>query len=292
MTQTGKQHFMNLPPELRRADESRYAILPVPYDDTASYLKGSARAPEAIIDASSQVEDFDEELRADYRQAGIVTLDAVAPADTPGEQMKRVYEAAKSAGDKFIIALGGEHSITAPLVQAAAEKHAGVSVLQIDAHADLRDAYDGTKHSHACVMRRVLEITNNIAQVGIRNFSREEFLDCPRQVENFITPLVVETDTRWIDRTLDLLGDTVYITIDVDGFDPCCVPGTGTPEPGGLTWRQVTTLLRRVCSLRRVIGADIVEVVPLEGQKVSEFLAARLAYKIIAYTQSGPSAAR
>jgi agmatinase len=137
-------------------------------------------------------------------------------------------------------------------------------------------------------MRRVLEVTDRLAQVGIRNYSLRECLDCPRQVERFITPAMIETDSGWIDRALSLLGEKVYVTVDVDGFDPAYVPGTGTPEPGGLSWRQVTALLRRTCAKRQVVSADIVEVVPVPGQKVSEFLAARLAYKIIAYTQSSP----
>ena len=281
---------MNLGPEFCPPQEARYAILPVPYEGTVSYMKGTALGPAAVIDASTQVEEFDEELLGDFRGAGIVTLPAIPPAETPEEQMVRVESAAREAmKDKFLLTIGGEHSITGPLVRAAAERFGEISVLQIDAHADLRDSYDGTIHSHAAVMRRVLEVTPKIAQVGIRNFSKEEYEQCPGEVRNFITPLMVETDPNWIDRTLDLLGDQVYLTVDIDGFDPAYVPGTGTPEPGGLSWRQVTALLRRVCEERKVVSADIVEVIPLAGQKVSEFLAARLACKIIAYTRLGLS---
>jgi agmatinase len=280
--------FLNIPPAACAASRARYAVLPVPYEGTVSYLRGTAHAPAAILDASAQVEDFDEELAACYRGAGIRTLPVVPPADTPAQQMRRVEDVARTiaANGTFLLALGGEHSITAPLVRAAADHHGDISVLQIDAHADLRDTYDGTPYSHACVMRRVLEVTERLAQVGIRNYSQQEYRDCPRQVARFITPGIVERDSGWMDRALALLGDKVYVTVDVDGFDPAFVPGTGTPEPGGLTWRQVTGLLRRVCAERQVIGADIVEVVPIAGQVVSEFLAARLAYKIISYVES------
>jgi len=280
-------NFMDLPPDACEAAKARYAVLPVPYEGTVTFMRGTADAPAAIIDASAQVEEFDEELAQDFRAAGIVTLSSILPAETPEEQMRRVASTARAVmrSGKFLLTLGGEHSITAPLVRAAAEQHGEISVLQIDAHADLRDTYKGSPHSHACVMRRVLEVTDRLAQVGIRNFSQEECTECPRQMERFITPAMIESDPDWIDRVLPLLGEKVYVTIDVDGFDPAYVPGTGTPEPGGLTWRQVTTLLRRVCAERQVVSADIVEVVPLPRQKVSEFLAARLAYKIVAYTQ-------
>ena len=294
--QTDASTFLELPAELARPESARYAILPVPYEGTVSYGGGTAGGPAAIIEASQQVEMFDEELLGDYYQAGIALYPAVEPASDPSEQMRRIRDAAApiiKAG-KFLLALGGEHSITAPLVAATMEQHGRISVLQIDAHADLRDTYHGSCHSHACVMRRVLEMTGSICQVGIRNVSREEYHDCPEQVQRFITPRLIagESEFKWVDSVLSMLGDVVYITIDIDGFDPAYAPGTGTPEPGGLDWRQVTTLLRRVCTERQVVGADIVEVAPIPGQHTTEFLAARLAYKLIAYTQLSGAAGR
>ena len=149
-------NFLNLPPDACEAAKARYAVLPVPYEGTVTFLKGTAAAPAAIINASTQVEEFDEELGRDFRAAGIVTLPAILPAETPAAQMRRVALTARAAmdGGKFILTLGGEHSITAPLVQAVAEQYGEISVLQIDAHADLRDTYEGSPHSHACVMRR------------------------------------------------------------------------------------------------------------------------------------------
>jgi len=279
--------FMNLPDELSDPGKSAYAVLPVPYEGTVSYMKGTADGPAAILNASAQVEEFDDELRGEFISAGIMTCDPVPPADDPPEQMARVRDAARpiAQAGKFLLALGGEHSITAPLVQTVAEKYGKISVLQIDAHADLRDSYGGTRHSHACVMRRVLETTDSICQVGIRNFSREEHESCPAQMRNLISPAVVQSDPRWMQKAVAMLREKVYVTVDIDGFDPAYAPGTGTPEPGGLAWGQVIGLLRRVCTERQVVAADIVEVAPLAGTRVTEFLAARLAYKIIAYTQ-------
>ncbi|HAU36390.1 MAG TPA: agmatinase [Phycisphaerales bacterium] len=279
--------FLGLGPEFRDPASARYAVLPIPFEGTVSYKTGTAGGPMAILDASQQVELFDDELHAEFHHAGVVTLPMIQPAAGPDEEMRRVRNAARPPVQegKFLLSLGGEHSITAPLVEVVSEKHGPLSVLQIDAHADLRDRYEGTPQSHASVMRRVLEITDRIAQVGIRNFSLEEYESCRAQVDNFITPAVIESDPRWIDRTLDLLGETVYVTIDIDGLDPACAPGTGTPEPGGMNWRQLLALLRRVCTERRVVAADIVEVRPLGANHVTEFLAARLAYKLVAYTQ-------
>lgn len=265
-----------------------YVVLPVPYEGTVSYKAGTAAAPAAILEASQQVELLDEELGAEFVSAGVATLPAVEPADDPAGQMRRVRRAAQPivAAGKFLLALGGEHSITVPLVEVCAEKHGPLSVLQVDAHADLRDSYGGSGHSHACVMRRVLEITDRICQVGIRSFSLEEQTACPAQVAEFITPGLIARDARWIDRVLAKLGERVYVTVDMDGLDPSIAPGVGTPEPGGLTWQQVTGLLRRLCAERQVVAADIVEARPIPPSHVTEFVAARLAYKIIAYTQA------
>ena len=287
-------NFMGLPQQYCDPASARYAVLPVPYEGTVTYKRGAADGPAAILDASRQVEWFDEELRDEFVAAGVATCPPVPPARTPAEEMSRVKAAARDvlAAGKFLLTLGGEHSITAPIVEAVCEFHRPVSVCQIDAHADLRDSYDGSRFSHACVMRRVLETAGKIAQVGIRNFSREENDDCPRQVANFITPTLIAYRGDWIERTLKLLGEKVYLTIDIDGLDPSIAPGTGTPEPGGLTWRQITALLRALCTRRKVVAADIVEVRPIPPNHVTEFLAARLAYKIIAYTQLPRSPAR
>lgn len=282
-----EDNFLGLEPSFRNPANARYAVLPVPYEGTVSYLPGTAGGPATILETSQQVELFDEELLGEFYQAGVATYPAVESAETPEEEMARIRTTAEPIlrEGKFLLSLGGEHSITAPLVAATAQVHDRISVLQFDAHGDLRDSYDGTKHSHAAVMRRVLEITPNIAQVGVRNFSKEEFDDCREQIDRMIMPKQIAEDPNWMDAALALLGEIVYVTIDIDVFDPALAPGTGTPEPGGMTWAQVTGLLRRVCTERRVVAADIVEVRPIPPNHTTEFLAARLGYKIIAYTQ-------
>ena len=282
-----ENNFLDLPAELSDPAAARYLVLPVPYEGTVTYARGTAAGPAAIIRASAQVEWFDEELLGEFVQAGVATLEAVSPGESPEATLAAVRAAAEAAikTGKFLLTLGGEHSITAPLVAAAADEYPGLSVLQIDAHADLRDSYGGSRGSHAAVMRRVLETTDRIAQVGIRSFSAEEVQQCPDQAANFITPRMVADDPQWIDKAIGLLGETVYVTVDMDGFDPAEAPGVGTPEPGGLSWRQVTALLRRLCEARRVVAADVVETRPLPPSNITEFLAARLACKVIAYTQ-------
>lgn len=280
-------NFLGLLPEQCDPKAAKYAILPVPYDGTVSYKAGTAAGPAEIIEASKQVEWFDEELLAEFHEAGIATYPPVPAADTPDEEVARIRAAAEPIlrEGKFLLTLGGEHSITAPVVAAVAAVHGPISVLQFDAHADLRDSYNGTKHSHAAVMRRVLDITPNIAQVGIRNFSREEFDNCREQIDRLIMPKQINEDPAWMDAAMALLGEKVYITIDIDALDPAFAPGTGTPEPGGMTWEQMTGLLRRVFAERKVVSADIVEVMPIPPNHATEFLAARLAYKLIAYNE-------
>ena len=279
--------FLGLEAEHTHPETSRYVILPVPYEGTVSYQTGTAGGPAAIIRASGHVELFDETLGGEFIAPGVATYAPVVPADDPAEQMHRVQQAARPvvASGRFLLTLGGEHSITAPLVEVVRERLGAISVLQIDAHADLRDTYEGSGLSHACVMRRVLESTERICQVGVRNYSREEYHQCPKQIAELITPEVIRTRPDWMDKAMDLLGETVYVTVDIDGLDPSIAPGTGTPEPDGLSWRQTTDLLKRVCRQRNVVAADIVEVRPIPPNHVTEFLAAKLAYKIIAYTQ-------
>ena len=287
MTTEHSGAFLDLPAELSNPAAAKYVVLPIPYEATVSYKSGTADGPAAILDASAHVEFYDPELAGEFVAAGIATLPAIEPAASPAEQIDRVRKVAADVlgGGKFLLSLGGEHGVTIGLVQAAADVYGDVSVLQIDAHSDLRDSYNGTPYSHACTMRRVLEVTDRICQVGVRSFAGEDRHECPQQFARFITPEVIAADERWIDRALAMLGETVYVTVDIDAFDPSVAPGTGTPEPGGMTWQQVTRLLRRVCTERNVVAADIVEVRPISPNHITEVLAARLAYKIIAYTQ-------
>src|SRR5205823_176083 len=184
--------------------------------------------------------------------------------------------------DKFPVVLGGEHSITPPIVAAIAAKNPGMSVLQLDAHADLRERFMGTPHNHACAMRRVLEYAR-CTQVGIRSLSPEEAAIAPMLPTEIFYDFNMRQHADWIDRVVDSLSATVYITIDVDGFDPAIMPATGTPEPGGLSWYEALTLLRRVIERRMVVGCDIVELTPMGGNVAPNFLCAKLVYKILSY---------
>jgi len=266
-------------------DAARVVILPVPLDRTTSYLAGTRNGPREIIVASSHLEMWDEETGTDVHGVGIFTLPEMElPFGTMEEVMREIRRVAAElvARGKFPVVLGGEHSITAPIVAAVAAKHPGLSVLQLDAHADLRDSFMGTPYSHACAMRRVLEYAR-CTQVGIRSLSTEEATMAPTLGTTIFYDFNMRRDEKWIDRVIDSLGETVYITIDCDVLDPAIMPAVGTPEPGGLTWYETLALLRRVIGARRVVGCDIVELCPMPGNIAPNFLCARLIYKILSY---------
>ncbi|MCK4659546.1 MAG: agmatinase [Phycisphaerae bacterium] len=288
--ETLANNFLGLEAEFSDYATARYAILPIPYDATTSYRPGARFGPSAVIAASEHLEMFDEELAGEFHGCGIATLEALAPnAAGPQAMHANVFEYASRVvqDGKVPIALGGEHGVTPALVRAVALKHEKLSVLQLDAHADLRDSYEGARYSHATAMRRVLEYADVLVPVGIRSYSAEE---ARFMRERGITPISARrchTSADWVGAVVDRLTDNVYVTIDIDVFDPAYAPGTGTPEPGGLDWHQVTDLLRGVASERTIVGADVVEVMPVPGQSVTEFLAARLVYKLICYSEAG-----
>jgi agmatinase len=266
-------------------DRARVVILPVPLDRTTSYVAGTRNGPHEILVASSHMELWDEETETDVHSIGIFTMPEMEfPFGTIDEvvhEIRRVASEIVSRG-KFPVVIGGEHSITPPIVAALAEHHPGLSVLQIDAHADLRDNYMGTPHNHACAMRRVLEYAP-ATQVGIRSLSPEEAAAIPALKTHVFYDYNMRDDPRWMDRVVDTLSDTVYVTIDVDGFDPAIMPATGTPEPGGLSWYEVLGLLRRVTEKKRVVGFDLVELSPMGGNVAPNFLCAKLIYKFLSY---------
>ncbi len=268
---------------------SKFAVLPVPYDSTASFLPGARHGPRAIITASQHAEVYDDELGGEFISAGIATLDPMVPNAAGPEAMHNdIRETAGSvlADGKFLLSLGGDHSITSGLVSAASAKYKDLSVLQIDAHADLRDSFQGSKYSHAAVMRRIYEMKIPFVGVGVRSYSSEEASLMESEGIRPVSALDCRNSPDWVERAVDRLTDHVYVTLDIDAFDPAYAPGTGTPEPGGLDWFQVTRLLRAVAECRTIVAADIVEVIPLPGQVVTEFLAAKLAYKVISYAQA------
>jgi len=272
-------------PLARSFDASKVVILPVPVDRTTSYVAGTRNGPREILLASSHMELWDEEVGADVHGVGIFTLPEMElPFGELPPLMDEIQRVAREilSRDKFLVTLGGEHSITPPLVASAAQRYPGLSVLQIDAHADLRDSYMGTIHNHACAMRRVLEHAP-VTQVGIRSLSTEEAAAIPGLKTTVFYDSTMRRDANWIDRVVDTLGDPVYVTIDVDGMDPAIMPATGTPEPGGLSWYEMLALLRAAIVQRTVVACDVVELSPLPGLVAPNFLCAKLVYKILSY---------
>jgi len=266
-------------------DKARVVILPIPLDRTTSYVPGTRLGPHEILVASSHMELWDEETETDVHGVGIYTLPELElPFGTMDEVMKEIRRVASElvTRGKFPVVLGGEHSITAPVVAAVAAKHPGLSVLQIDAHADLRESFMGTKHNHACAMRRVLDYAR-CTQVGIRSLSTEEAAAAPSLATTIFYDFNMRQGDDWMGRVVDSLAENVYITIDCDGLDPAIMPAVGTPEPGGLNWYETMTLLRRVIQSRRVVGCDLVELCPIPGFVAPNFLCAKLLYKILSY---------
>lgn len=266
-------------------DNARAVILPIPLDRMTSYVPGTRNGPHDILQASSHMELWDEELNVDVHQLGIWTLPEMElPFGELPDVMAEIRRVASAIveRDKFLLVLGGEHSITPPVVAAVAGRHKGLSVLQIDAHADLRDAFMGTPHNHACAMRRVLEHAPSV-QVGIRSLSEEEAQAAPTLRTTIFYDVSMRRDPAWIDRVVEALGDPAYITIDCDGLDPAVMPAVGTPEPGGLSWYELLALLRATFSRRRVVACDVVELCPLPGLVAPTFLCAKLVYKLLTY---------
>jgi agmatinase len=266
-------------------ENARVVIFPVPLDRTTSYVPGTRNGPHEILVASSHMELWDEETGTDVHSIGIFTLPEIEfPFARIDEVMREIHRVAAEivSRGKFPFILGGEHSLTAPVVEAVAAQHPGLSVLQIDAHADLRETFMGTPFNHACAMRRVLDYAHT-TQVGIRSLSPEEAAAAPGLPTRIFYDYNMRDDPRWMDRVVESLSDTVYITIDADGLDPGIMPAVGTPEPGGLSWYETLKLLRRVIEARNVVGCDLVELAPLPGIVAPNFLCAKLVYKILSY---------
>ena len=277
-------NFLGLSRKASAYEAARLVVLPIGFEATTSYGTGTRGGPDAIIAASRQVEAWDNDLEVDLSEAPIHTADPVAPdLSLPGAMTDRIRRAAsRFVGDgKWVLGLGGEHSVTLGLVRAAAEKHGRLSILQIDAHADLRDKYEGTPHSHACVMRRCVEDGHRTVHVGIRNACREEVEFARKKKLPIFWGHDCAAGVAWIPAAIKALAGPVYLTVDVDGLDPGVIRTTGTPEPGGLGWWTTMRLLEALFRSRKVVGADVVEL-SAAGDPASEFAAARLAAKIAA----------
>src|SRR5829696_2482435 len=258
--------------ELTSSERARIVVWPVSYEGTVSYGSGTGEGAMAIVDASRNMELYDEETDAEVYRLGLHTTEVTPPAETPEAMMESLYERARELveADKFVCMIGGEHSVSAPVIRAHAERYENLSVLQIDAHADLRDTYDGTPHSHASIMARVVrDLKLPAVQVGIRSISAEE----ARSLDQLPTRIFWAKDivgrTDWWDAAVDGLTENVYLTVDIDGLDPSLVAQTGTPEPGGLGWYEVLGLIRTLARSRRVVGMDLTEYSYVEGFSAS-----------------------
>jgi agmatinase len=275
--------FLDLKPPFCDVEGAAVALLPVPYEGGVSYGRGTALAPQAVLDASAYLELYDEVLREEPYRAGIATLPAPALTGTAETAMRTLYDTFTQhlRGDVLVVAVGGDHSITVPHVQALHRKYKTLSVIQIDAHADLRDSYDDSSLSHACVMRRVRETGANTLQIGIRSLSKEE----ADLVADGDIPICMMHEYR--DETFDLgaalnaLPDPVFLTLDVDALDWSVVAATGTPEPGGFTWDESISLLDRIFTCKNVVGFDVVELACEPGDRNSPFAVSKLIYKMI-----------
>jgi N1-aminopropylagmatine ureohydrolase len=279
---TRAKRFGALPPVYSSASDAKIVVVPVPYDGTSTWVKGADKGPQAILDASVHLEFYDIETDSEVYRHGIHTDVPVDDLASPDRMIAAVKQRVRNhlEREKFTVVIGGEHSVSIGAVAAHASPFPGMTVLQLDAHSDLRDTYEGSRFNHACVMARVKELCP-VVQVGIRSMdiSEKPALD----PERVFFAKDLHGGVNWMDRVVEKLTDQVYITIDLDVFDPAVVPSTGTPEPGGLLWHDVLGLLRGVCRQRTVVGFDVVELCPVEGSWAPNFLAARLIYQLLSY---------
>jgi agmatinase len=275
-------NFGYLPEEHSNPEDAAIVIIPVAYDGTSTWLKGADNGPTAILEASANMELYDIETDSEVYKRGIFTEETIGGEISTKEMIEIVTETTKYylEKDKFIIVIGGEHSVSIGSIKVHAARYDNLTVLQLDAHSDLREEYNGSKYNHACVMARVKELCP-IVQVGIRSmdYSEKRSIDTSRTF--FAKDIYDNTD--WIKKVISKLSDNVYITIDLDVFDPSIMPSTGTPEPGGLLWYDVLALLKAVAAKRNIVGFDVVELCPDEKNKAPDFLAAKLIYKLLSY---------
>ncbi len=274
-------NFGGLPKEFSNYNKAEIAILPIPFDKTGSWQKGADKGPRAMIDASRNVELYDIETNSEVYKKGIFT-DKPIKAGTSALMVKKAYKITSGllADNKFIVSLGGEHSVSIGVIKAFAEKFKDLSVLHLDAHSDRRDSYEGDKLSHASAMTRAEEFIKNIISVGIRSMDSSELKNIKKE-RIFYAEYIIKSN-NCIKMAANKLSKNVYITIDLDVFDSSIMPSTGTPEPGGLSWYQVVDLLKEVSLNKNIVGFDVVELMP-NANKAPDFLAAKQIYKLLSY---------
>lgn len=292
MNRTTPHNFCDLKREFSAYKRAKIAILPVPFDSTSSWIRCSARGPDAIISASRNLEIYDIETDSEVYREGIHTMKAVTAVSSE-RMINRVYTKVKKLlnDGKFVVLLGGEHTVSLGTIMAHAEHFPELSILQLDAHTDMRDSYEGNRYSHACAMARVKDVLgtrdkgqgtkkHGIVSVGIRSMDSSEIPHIDKKKVFYASD--IKRDKKWIESVIRKLSGYVYVTIDMDVFDPSIVPSTGTPEPGGLDWYEVTGLLRRLSLKKMVVGFDVVELCPSENRS-PDFLTAKLIYKFLSY---------
>jgi agmatinase len=279
-------NFGYLPEEYSDPENAGIVIIPVAYDGTSTWIKGADKGPAAIIEASANMELYDIETDSEVYRKGIYTEDTITREITTTEMINAVNGTVQYylEKNKFTVVIGGEHSVSIGSVKAHAEHYASLTVLQLDAHADLREEYNGSIYNHACVMARIKE-SCPVVQVGIRSMDSTEKESMDKNRTFFAKDIYNNTD--WIKKVISILSDNVYITIDLDVFDPSIMPSTGTPEPGGLLWYDVLELLKAVSNKNNVVGFDVVELCPDDRNKAPDFMAAKLIYKLLSYKFGG-----
>lgn len=277
-------NFLDLPKKLTNCELAEVVILCLPYEASTTYGKGTEKGPEAILRASQHVEIYDEELKTETCQIGICTEAPIETFDLmPEKAVKQITQACEIFlnKNKFVVGLGGEHMVTVGLVRAFKKHYPNLWVLQLDAHSDLRDSYMDSPFNHACVMSRIGNLCPFVG-VGIRSSIKNE-LNFLKEPSKIVYAYEMNQNQAWPELVLSQLGDPVYITIDLDFFDPAVVPSVGTPEPGGFFWYETISFLRKVIQTRCIIGFDVVELCPKTEHIASDFYAAKLIYKLIGY---------
>ena len=274
--------YAGIPEAYATSEKSKIVLIPVPYDGTSSWKKGADKGPKAFLEASENMELYDIETDSEVYKQGIYLSQPVTESSSPEAMVEAVTEKVKSYlnRNKFVTLFGGEHSISIGAIRAFSRHYENLTIVQIDAHADLRESYEGSKCNHACALYEANQ-TTNLIQVGIRSMDQSE-----KSVMNFDNVFFaheIESDDYWIEQAVERMTDTVYITIDLDGFDPSLFPATGTPEPGGLFWYETLRFLREVFKEKNVVGFDLVELCPSPALYASDFLAAKLYYKMLSY---------
>ena len=274
--------YAGIPAEYNKLETSKVVLIPVPYDGTSTWQKGADKGPAAFLAASENMELYDIETNSEAYKNGVYLADAITEASSPEAMVEAVYRQTKNyiTRNKFVTLIGGEHSVSIGSIRAFNEGFEDLTVVQIDAHADLRKEYEGSSCNHACAVHEASKNTNLI-QVGIRSMDVSE-LKWMNKDQTFFAHEIREEE-YWSDAAVDLMTDNVFITIDLDCFDPSILPSTGTPEPGGLLWYETLDFLKKIFKEKNVVGFDIVELCPNPAEKSSDFLAAKLYYKMLCY---------